>query len=181
MHALIAPHILQEKAGSPLEPYALKFQGHVKESPNYLRRYVRERRAWLLAHLNGLERLGQGALVIDRVGRDASGAFWVQLYNRGSAPVSLNGLYLSGSTRVPDQSRLPALSLPPQGVVTLRQGGTGAGRLGAVLDPERPEVGLFLPDGVTAQDLMWLAPLAPGEAYGRQPRGAETFSSQPGP
>jgi spore coat protein H len=181
MHALIAPHILQEKGGTPLEPYALKFQGHVKESPNYLRRYVRERRAWMLAHLDALERHGQGTLVIDRVGRDASGTFWVQLYNRGSTPASLNGLYLSGSTRVPNQFRLPALSIPPQGVITLRQGASGTGRLGALMDPERPEVALYWSDGVTALDMLWLAPLAPGEAYGRHPRGAETFSSQPGP
>ena len=56
-----------------------------------------------------------------------------------------------------------------------------ASRLLATLDPQRPEVELFAADGRTALDLLWLAPLAPREAYGREPRGAETFAPQPGP
>jgi spore coat protein H len=154
---------------------------HAARSVDYLRRFVHERNEWLRRHLHDIEALGNGPLVIDRVGRDASGAFWVQLYNRGSAPVSLNGLYLSGHTRLTTQWRLPALAVAPGQVVTFRQGAAGAEGLGATMSPERLEVSLYAPDGMQALDLLWLAPLKPGEAYGRQPRGAESFGSQPGP
>lgn len=179
MHALLAPYILPGKDGKVLDPYVST--EHAARSAEYLHRFVRERRAWLQQHLNEVESLGSGPLVIDRVGRDASGAFWVQLYNRGTAPVSLQGLHLSGNTRVPTQWRLPALSVAPGQFVTLRQGASDQMRLGATLDPKRPELALYGPDGLEAVDLLWLAPLAPGEAYGRQPRGAESFGSQPGP
>jgi spore coat protein H len=180
MHQLLAPFILAGPNGAAKDPHVSP--PHAARSPQFLRTFVRERRAWLLAHLEELEAHGQGALVIDRVGRDASGAFWVQLYNRGDAPVSLNGMYLSGFTRLPTQSRLSATMVPPKGFITLRQGDeANASRLLATLDPQRPEVALFAADGRTALDLLWLAPLAPGEAYGRQPRGAETFGPQSGP
>lgn len=179
MHALLAPHILPDKDGRVRDPYVSV--EHAKQSPAQLRLYVRERRAWMRSQLAALEAHGRGPLVIDRVGRDASGAFWVQLYNRGDSAVSLNGLSLSGFTRMPTQSQLPAVSVPPRGVLTLREGGSGAERLGARLDPQRPEVALYGAQGTAAVDMLWLAPLKPGEAYGRQPRGAETFGSQPGP
>lgn len=179
MHALLSPFILPDKDGKVRDPYVSV--EHARQSAAYLREYVHERREYLQAQLSALEAHGRGPLVIDRVGRDASGAFWVQLYNRGNAPVSLNGLYLSGFTRMPTQSRLPALTVPPHGFVTLREGGAGAEALGARLDPQRPEVALYESNGTRALDMLWLAPLKPGEAYGRQPRGAETFSGQPGP
>jgi spore coat protein H len=169
MHALLAPFILPGPDGRVQDPYVSP--AHAAESARYLRRFVRERRAWLLAHLDALERHGQGPLVIDRVGRDASGAFWVQLYNRGPEPVRLDGLRLSNDTRVPFAPQLPARTLGPGEHATfpLRA------------DPARSEVGLFDAAGMMALDLWWFAPLAPGEAYGRQPRGAESFGSQPGP
>jgi spore coat protein H len=72
--------------------------------------------------------------------------------------------------------------VPPKGFITLRQGASEeALRLSAALNDQRPEVALYAADGKTALDLLWLAPLAPGEAYGRQPRGAETWGVQPGP
>ncbi len=179
MHALLAPYILPGKDGKTVDPYVSP--EHAARSADYLHRFVRERRTWLLRHLQDIEALGNGPLVIDRVGRDASGAFWVQLYNRGSAPVSLKDLYLSGFTRVPTQWKLPALDVQPGQVVTFRQGASGTARLGATMNPERPEVSLYAEDETTALDLLWLAPLKPGEAYGRQPRGAESFGLQPGP
>jgi spore coat protein H len=179
MHKLLAPYILPGKDGKTVDPYVSP--EHAARSTEYLRRFVRERREWLLQHIREIESHGSGALVIDRVGRDGSGAFWVQLYNRGSAPVSLEGHLLSGFTRVPTQWRLPALTVQPGQVVTFRQGAAGVEGLGATLDPKNPEVSLYAPDGLKALDLLWLAPLKPGEAYGRQPRGAESFGGQPGP
>jgi spore coat protein H len=139
MHALLAPYNLPGGDGKTVDPYVSP--EHAARSAEYLHRFVHERREWLQRHIRDIEALGSGGLVIDRVGRDASGAFWVQLYNRGSTPVAL----------------------------------------GATLDPKHPEVSLFAADGKTALDLLWLAPLKPGEAYGRQPRGAESFGSQSGP
>jgi spore coat protein H len=179
MHKLLAPYILPGGDGRTVDPYVSP--EHAARSADYLHRFVRARRAWLKQHLHDIESLGNGALVIDRVGRDASGAFWVQLYNRGSTPVSLDGLHLTGLTRVTDQWTLPSLTVEPRQFVTFRQGAAGTEGLGATLDPRHPEVALYSADQMTALDLLWLAPLKPGEAYGRQPRGAESFGSQPGP
>jgi spore coat protein H len=179
MHALLAPFILPGPDGTTVDPYVSV--PHAERSAGYLRLFVRERRAWLLGQLPSIDALGGGPLVIDRVGREDSGAFWVQLYNRGSEPVSLEGLFLSGFTRVPTGWRLPALTVPPGQFVTFHEGAPGLQGLGAVLNPERPELSLFAADGKTAVDLLWLAPLRAGETYGRQPRGAEPFGPQPGP
>ncbi|QRN98778.1 CotH kinase family protein [Archangium violaceum] len=179
MHKLLAPYILPGKDGKTVDPYVSP--EHAARSADYLHRFVSERREWLRQHLHDIESLGNGALVIDRVGRDASGAFWVQLYNRGSTPVSLSGLHLTGFTRQTDQWTLPSISVEPKHFVTFRQGAAGIEGLGATLDPQHPEVALYSADQMTALDLLWLAPLKPGEAYGRQPRGAESFGSQPGP
>ena len=169
MHALLAPFILPDGSGEVADPYVSP--AHAAESARYLRRFVRERRAWMLAHLDELERHGQGALVIDRVGRDASGAFWVQLYNRGSQPVELDGLRVSPDTRVPFVRPLTARLLAPGAFITVS----------LTPDPKRTEVGLFNEEGMMALDLLWFAPLKPGEAYGREPRGSETFREQSGP
>ncbi|XHF15165.1 CotH kinase family protein [Archangium gephyra] len=179
MHKLLAPFIMPGPDGKTVDPYISP--AHAAGSSEHLHRFVRERRKWLLEHIQDIESLGSGALVIDRVGRDASGAFWVQLYNRGSVPVPVGGLHLSGFTRVPGQWTLPALTVEPGQAVTFRQGSTGTAHLGATLDADRPEVSLYAADGKTAMDLLWLAPLKPGEAYGRQPRGGESFGAQPGP
>ncbi|WP_164015363.1 CotH kinase family protein [Pyxidicoccus trucidator] len=169
MHALLVPFILPGAGGKVEDPYVSP--GHAAESANYLRRFVRERRAWLLAHLDALEKHGQGPLVLDRVGRNAAGAYWVQLYNRGSAPVSLGGLRLSADTRVPFAPQLSPRTLAPGEHATFN----------LALDPARTEVALFNGAGMVALDMLWFAPLAAGEAYGREPRGAESFKSQPGP
>ena len=178
-HALLAPFITPDASGRTRDPYVSP--DHVAHSVEYLRRFVRERRAWLLQHLQDIEMHGRNALVIDRVGRDGSGAFWVQLYNRSTQPVALGRLQLSGFTRVPGQWKLPERSLAPGQVVTFRQNAGGPEHLGATLDPQAPELSLYSADGLLALDLLWLAPLKPGESYGRLPRGAETFGVQTGP
>jgi spore coat protein H len=170
MHALLKPFILPVPPND--KPLDLTVSpGHAAESANYLRRFVRERRAWLLAHLDELEKHGQGPLVIDRVGRHAAGGYWVQLYNRGTEPVDLGGLRLSGDTRVPFAPQLSARTLAPGEHATFD----------LTLEQGRTEVGLFNKEGMMALDLLWFAPLAAGEAYGREPRGAESFKRQSGP
>ncbi|MFP2910148.1 CotH kinase family protein [Pyxidicoccus sp. 3LFB2] len=169
MHALLAPFILPGADGKAQDPYVST--PHARESANYLRRFVRERRAWLLAHLDELEKHGQGPLVIDRVGRSASGAYWVQLYNRGTEPVQLGDVRLSGDTRVPFAPKLSSRLLAPGEHATFD----------LTLEQGRTEVALFNGAGMVALDMLWFAPLAAGEAYGREPRGAESFKSQSGP
>ena len=179
MAKLLAPYVLPGPDGKTVDPYVSP--DHARLSADYLHRYVKARRDWLLQHLPDIDAHGGDALVIDRVGRDASGNFWVQLYNRGSTSISLENLLLSGFTRVPKQWALPALSVEPGQVVTFVQGSTGPDMLGATLDPLHPEVSLYGADGRTILDVLWLAPLSPGASYGRTPRGAETFGPQDGP
>ncbi len=181
MHALLAPYVLPtDGRTSPLDPYV--DPAYAAASADYLARYVRGRRDFLKKNLPAWEQLDAGPLVLDRVGRDASGAFFVQLYNRGPEPVSLAGLHLSGLTRDPLQSTLPSRTLAPGEVLTLREDAEDPElRLGARIDAQRPELGLFPADGFGAMDLLWPGPLQPGEAYGRIPRGAEAYGpvSQP--
>lgn len=179
MHALLAPYILPaEGRATPLDPYV--DPAFAAESPHYLARYVRGRRDFLKKNLGAYERLGDGALVLDRVGREPDGRVYVQLYNRGTQPVSLAGLHLTGRTREPLQSPLPARTLAPGEVLTLREAAADPElRLTARVDPQRPELGLYPADGFGALDLMWPGALQPGEAYGRIPRGAETFGPVP--
>jgi spore coat protein H len=82
MHQLLAPFILAGPDGRAQDPFVSP--QHAARSDDFLRDFVRERREWLLSHLSAIAAHGQGPLVIDRVGRDASGAWWVQLYNRGA-------------------------------------------------------------------------------------------------
>ena len=175
MHTLLAPYILPTAGRStPLDPYV--DPAYAAASADYLARYVRGRRDFLQKNLQAYERLDDGALVLDRVGRDDSGAFYVQLHNRGTEPVSLEGLHLTGATRAPLQGTLPAHTLLPGEVLTLREDAADPTlRLGIQLEPLRPELGLFPADGFGAIDLLWPGPLQPGEAYGRIPRGAETY------
>ena len=97
-----------------------------------------------------------------------------------SAPVSLGGLHLTGNTRDPLKGELPARTLAPGEVLTLREEAADPDlRLLTQVDPARPELALYPADGFGALDLLWSGPLAPGEAYGRTPRGAEHFGAVP--
>ncbi|MBI3182344.1 MAG: CotH kinase family protein [Myxococcales bacterium] len=148
-------------------------QAFAERSPDFLKRYVTARRDWMLAHLGEIERHNDSRLLIDRVGLDASGAPFVQLYNPTSAPQSLAGLYLSFDLRHPKQSAAPALSVPPGDFVAVRP------PLSFMAD--RPEVGLFDASGTSPLDLLYPGPLSAGQAYGRSPRGAESFMPYGGP
>ena len=145
-----------------------------------LKGYVRQRREFLRKQLPALQVLGTtSAVKVDRVGVDASGAPFVQLVNAGAAPVQLEGLYLTGDLRVPRQAAaLPARELQPGEVLTLGEGGELP--LGASVRADHPHVGLFAADGWTPLDVLWAPPLGAGEAYGRAPRGSETFAPTEG-
>jgi spore coat protein H len=149
---------------------------------DYLMRYVRGRRAWLLANLPSLERHPETALKLDRAGRDAAGHLFVQIINGSKAPQSTKGLYLTAALRHPRSSRLPDVLLRPGEVLTLRSApASGREALQIRLNEAAPELGLFHSDGKTALDIMYLPPLGPGVAYGREPRGAGMFRFHEGP
>lgn len=139
----------------------------------WLCKFITERHAFLLAEVQRFRsEHNRSDLVINGVGRDANGAAWVDLANRGAAAVDLGGHYLSGALRNPQQWQLPALSLEPGATVRLSSTDpVEAQRLGIALDFERPEVGLYASDGHTPLDLWWLPSLSSAEGYARLPTG----------
>ncbi|HLL53021.1 MAG TPA: CotH kinase family protein, partial [Myxococcaceae bacterium] len=166
MHALLRPYYAED-------PWV--DQAYAANAGSFLRRYVRERTAWLRAQLPMMRALGQTALVLDRVGRDAAGNWYVSVRNQSNAEVPLAGMYLSGFSRAPAQWRLAAGSVPAGGTLTLRQDtATSTEQLGATINPERVEAALYASDGITAVDLIWLPPVQPGESYGRATNGGWT-------
>jgi spore coat protein H len=154
-------------------------EGSSTKSAWWLCQYVTERRRFLLEQLERVRTHGQTALKVNAVGRTAQGGFFVELHNAGGAPVSLEGLHLTGDPRRTTQWTLPAVSLPPGGTVRFTQGAEGLEGLGATLEAARPEVGLFAADGRTALDLLFLPPLQPGRGYTRAPSGSEHFAPLP--
>ncbi len=125
--------------------------------------YARGRVAFLQAALPALAEHGTTEpVVIDRVGEG-----WVELVNRGSAPVSLAGYRLVTDLRAPFAGPLdeePVLSAG--GVV----------RIEAPLAASGGEVGLHRGESYGGyEDLLYVGPLAPGASYGRTPSGAESY------
>lgn len=135
----------------------------------WLCKFVTERHAYLKDALKRFRaQHGRGALVVQGVGRDAQGAAWVELINRGTDLVDLGGLFLSGTHRSSQQWALPAKTLEPGGTIRLTEGDPLEPlHLGITIDSERPELGLFGQDGHTPIDLWWLPSLQAGEAYVR--------------
>ncbi len=112
-------------------------------------------------------------------GRDESGeaADWIELYNRGGAAVSLQGLYLSDDPARPKRWPLPDILLPAGGRVLIWcDQDTSAGPLHAsfALDQDGEAVGLYeSPGGLTrAIDFVWFGPQETDVSLGRFPDGA---------
>jgi spore coat protein H len=145
----------------------------------WLCRYYTARHAFLKARLGQMRQHGHTALKVDSVGRDDGGAYFVEVHNGGAAPVDLADYFLSGDARVPQQWRMPAVTLPPGGRWRFTQDGMGEARLGAQMDTMRPEVALFQADGRTAVDLVFLPALESGSGYRRAPSGSEMFAPLP--
>ncbi len=170
LHALIEPHMREDP-----------FMDHGRFAAGlaYLKRYVRERRAFILQEL---ERHAQQrpTLMFEAV-HPREG--WVEVGNRTESPLSLEGLVLTTQLRVslakspdhlPAQVRapigavLPALTVAPGQRVRLH-----AAQLGIQL-PTEGELGLF--DGrsvVGVKDLLFYGDLGPGRRYERGAQGWE--------
>ncbi|MBF5043392.1 hypothetical protein FGE12_13425 [Aggregicoccus sp. 17bor-14] len=189
LRTLLAGPLSEAQLGARIDATAALLAGPLAEDPfalpdytaasaPFLRRFVRERRDFLQQQLSALEQIAQtGPLKLDRAGRDAQGRLFVQVLNTGAEPVSLGGLYLTGALRdVKQAPPLPALTLQPGTWATFwERPAEGELALGAQVDPQRPELGLYTADAHHPLDLLWLPPQAPGEALARSPRGAEHY------
>jgi spore coat protein H len=138
-------------------------------SADYLKRFVSERRAFLLNKLGTLRLPQETSVVVDRVGRDAAGRYFVELSNVSTSNVNLDGLFLTSNHRVTRQTHLANRSLAPGASVTLWEGAKGSEvALPVTIDRSRPELGLFDRDGETVLDLVWIPDLEPGRSIARK-------------
>jgi hypothetical protein len=108
---------------------------------------------------------------------------WVELYNSGSAPVDVAGMYLTDDLGDPTQWRFPLArpeltSIPPQGFLLLwADGDTADSELHASfrLSAGGEEIGLFDRDGATLLDSVSFGPQSPDVSCGRYPDGADEW------
>jgi spore coat protein H len=162
---------------------------HVVRARDSLKKYVRDRRAFLLKALKALRAHGASALVIHEVAAGSAG--YVELHNRGTTPVALENYELTPDLRAASRYRLPALTLGPDQRVRIIADGhpeAGADHLPFTLSRLGGEVGLFgaqplSPGGkplvYSPADAAYYGPLPAGQVYGRKTRGAEDFERRP--
>jgi spore coat protein H len=178
--AVVEPELARDPHASP---------EHMAKARSFLKQYVRERAAFLRSVMGTLKAHGSGALVVREV--NAGSAGYVELYNRGDAPVSLEGYELTNDLRATTRHALPALTLEPgQSVRFLADGNTVAGpmHLPFTLSRQGGEVGLFdgkqLSDAglrrvYSPVDALYYGPLPSGTVYGRKTPGGEDFERRP--
>ncbi len=178
--AVVAPELAQDPYISP---------AHVAQARAFLKKYVHNRIAFLRATINTLRAQGAGPLVVREVGAGSAG--YVELYNRGTIPLALQGYELTNDLRATTRFVLPTLSLAPgQGVRFIADGNTAAGamHLPFTLSREGGEVGLF--DGKRRseagkplmygpEDAVYYGPLPSGMEYGRKTPQSEDFERRP--
>ncbi len=164
---------------------------HVAQARTFLKRYVRERGAYLRGLLNALRAHGSGPLVIREVNAGSNG--YIELVNRGTTPLTLEGYELTNDLRATTRHRLPTLTMAPGQVVRFRAtGNTSAGpmHLPFTLSRSGGEVGLF--DGrlrsesgrpllYNAVDAIYFGPLPYLTVYGRKTPQSEDFERRPLP
>jgi spore coat protein H len=162
---------------------------HMVRSREFLKQYVRERRAYLLSKLNELKAHGSGPLVIHELNAGSSG--YVDLFNRGTTPINLDGYELTNDLRNVSRHRLPTYILAPGKSVRLpATGNTAAGpmHLPFTLSRQGGEVGLFngnlksasgKPRVYAPEDVVYYGPLARGTVYGRKTPQSEDFERRP--
>ena len=117
--------------------------------------------------------------------RDEAGEYddWVELYNSGSAPVTLDGLALTDDLSQPTKWQLPeGTSIPPGGHLLIWcDGDTGQGPLhaGFRLNRDGEEIGLFADDahGHVPLDSVTFGVQQEDVSYGRRPDGADNWYS----
>ncbi|NVI97256.1 CotH kinase family protein [Myxococcus sp. AM009] len=152
---------------------------HARRAREVLRDYVRGRRAWLLETLSALRAHGAGPLVIRAVASGSAG--FVELHNRGTAPLRLEAYEVTSDLRAPVRYRLPAGVLEPAAALRLEASGDvarGPRHLPFILPSEGGEVGVFnatsgaRPLLHSPEDAVWYGPLPAGTVYERRGGGA---------
>jgi len=114
----------------------------------------------------------------------AEGDDWFELYNTGSLPVSLAGLYLSDDPSILGlvKSKVPALSfIGPNGFVKFEASGDadkGAHHVNFRLDADGESL-LLLNTNLTLIDALWLGASFPNVSEGRLVDGSPSFSRFP--
>jgi spore coat protein H len=150
---------------------------------------VRERATYLRGMLNTLKAHGSGPLVIREVNAGSNG--YIELVNRGTTALSLDGYELTNDLRATTRHRLPTLSMAPGQVVRFRATGNtalGPMHLPFTLSRSGGEVGLF--DGrnrsdsgrllvYNAVDALYYGPLPYLTVYGRTAPESEDFERRP--
>ena len=106
---------------------------------------------------------------------------WIEIYNFGSMPLDIGGLYLTDDLSNPTQWQIPAgdpdlTTIAPGGYLLIWADGDLDGQgLHATfrLSAGGEEIGLFDADGATLIDSMVFPKLVADVSYGRQPDGGE--------
>lgn len=109
---------------------------------------------------------------------DESGAFedWVELYNRGSAPVDLSGLHLSDDPLDPWAFALPARSLAPgEHLLVWLDGDPQEGPLHAPFRLDRKGETVILSSRQAILDRVDFGPLDADQSLGRRRSGADEW------
>jgi spore coat protein H len=162
---------------------------HMARSREFLKKYVRDRRAYLRQTLEALRNHGNGPLVIREINAGSSG--YVDLYNRGTTPISLKGYELTHDLRQATRHPLPDITLAPgQNLRLLARGNPSGGPLHLPFTLSRMggEVGLFngnlkssagKPRVYAPEDVVYFGPLPRGTVYGRKTPSSEDFERRP--
>jgi hypothetical protein len=106
--------------------------------------------------------------------------FWVELYNNGTGPVDIGGLYMTNDLdnpaawRIPDDTTIPAKGF----LVIWADGALVTGPLHApfALDAAGGEVAVFMPNGLTLVDRLAFGPQAANASFGRYPDGSDNLT-----
>lgn len=108
-----------------------------------------------------------------------SGADWIELYNPGTEPVSVEGFFLSDREDKPDKAVLPAVTVPPQGYAAIPCGmGEGAIDMGVSSAGET----LFLYDTALSKvDELTVPALMDGQSWARNRNGVFGYCGEPTP
>jgi len=178
--AVVEPELAQDPYTSP---------EHVSRAQAFLKKYVRNRAAFLREMLSTLRAHGSGPLVIREI--NAGSAGYIELHNRGPAVLLLDGYELTNDLRATTRYRLPTVSLGPgQSVRFMATGNTSLGTMHLPFTLARAggEVGLF--DGKRVSnsgrqlvyspvDALYYGPIPYGTVYGRKTPQSEDFERRP--
>ncbi len=134
---------------------------------------------------------GNGKLVINEFMADNDNAFadpdeagayedWFEVYNPGSEPVDMSGMYISDSLKNPTKWKVPdGVVIPAKGyLVFIADGETAQGprHTSWSLSADGESISIYAPDGTTLIDSVTFGPQRTDVAMGRSSDGAATWS-----